>query len=119
MGFASGSVEGRPNLGVKLHGWRTRGFHMRHPGCSHDCSVLPLCLAQISRRTGNRARNNNVSAKKILFAIAKLSFPKGKFGQILAREFGQIRVSCGFRYDLIGAVFCFFVLRLSQQALQS
>ena len=54
-----------------------------------------------------------------VFATAKLSFPKAKFGQILAREFEQIRISCGFRTYFIGACQHFFFPFFSEQALQS
>ena len=68
---------------------------------------------EASRRTGNRAREKQrVFFLNCVFATAKLSFPKAKFGQILAREFEQIRISCGFRTYFIGACQHFFPLLL-------
>jgi hypothetical protein len=59
--------------------------------------------AHSTQRTGNRARKNNVFVTNRIFAIAKQTFLQAELCQILAQEFGKIRVSCGIWVHLIGA----------------
>ena len=86
---------------------------------SNTLTFFGLCI-HISRRTGNRARKNNVFLKKIIFAIAKQTFLQPELCQILVREFGKIRVSCGFWIHFIGACwqFFFFLFKAGASALK-
>ena len=77
-------------------------------------------IQKTSRRTGNRARKNNVFKKNTIFAMAKHTFLQAELCQILAREFGKIRVSCGFWIHFIGAcwqAFSFLLFKAGASAL--
>ena len=54
-----------------------------------------------------------------VFAAAKQSFLEAKFCQILAQEFGKIRVLCRFRPVSLEHVNTVFLSFFSEQALQS
>ena len=71
---------------------------------------MHMTYAYASRRTGNRARKNNVFLKKLIFARAKQTFLQVELFQILAREFGK-RIWQNSRFVRILDSFLFFQSR--------
>ena len=71
---------------------------------------MHMTYAYASRRTGNRARKNNVFLKKLIFARAKETFLQVELFQILAREFGK-RIWQNSRFVRILDSFLFFQSR--------
>ena len=66
-------------------------------------------------------KKTTIFFKNVVFATAKRTFAWAKFGQILAREFGQIRVSWGFWTLLIGPIWqkLFMFFKAGASALKS
>jgi hypothetical protein len=60
-------------------------------------SMFVTCpgATKTSRRTGNCAHKDIFYPKNHIFAIAQQTFLQADLCQILAREFGKIRVTCG------------------------